>query len=84
MFSDCVKDGLLVSEVFCLPRNYRKDVPPNSKYFHTLFFFQIQLFIVTANGPLSVYFKLPVTEVSEIDDHKSVSLYSGTIGCKPV
>jgi len=53
VFSDCVKDGLLVSEVFCLPRNYRKDVPPNT------------------NGPLSVYFKLPVTEVSEIDDHKS-------------
>ena len=24
-------------------------------------------------GPLFVYFKLPVSEISEIDDHKSVS-----------
>lgn len=53
VFSDCIKDGLLVSEVFCLPNNYRKDVPP------------------TTNGPLNVFFKLPVTEVSEINDHKS-------------
>jgi hypothetical protein len=31
VFSDCIKDGLLVSEVFCLPNNYRKDVPPTSE-----------------------------------------------------
>ena len=26
-----------------------------------------------SDGPLLVYFKLPVSEISEIDDHKSVS-----------
>ena len=26
--------------------------------------------------PLTVYFKLPVSEISEIDDHKSVSSYN--------
>lgn len=28
---------------------------------------------VSGDGPLLVYFKLPVSEISEIDDHKSVS-----------
>jgi hypothetical protein len=26
-----------------------------------------------SGGPLPVYFKLPISEISEIDDHKSVS-----------
>ena len=30
-YSACVNDSLVVSEVFCLPSNYRKDVPPPSK-----------------------------------------------------
>ena len=27
----CTKSALVVSEVFCLPKDYRKDVPPPSK-----------------------------------------------------
>ena len=26
-------------------------------------------------GPLSVFFKLPISEISEIDDHKSVRIF---------
>ena len=26
-------------------------------------------------GPLSVFFKLPISEISEIDDHKSVRVF---------
>ena len=31
-------------------------------------------FYFSDNQPLQVFFKLPVSEISEIDDHKSVSL----------
>jgi len=48
--------GTVVSHVFCLPPNYRKDVLPP-----------------TGDGePLPVFFKLPISEISEIDDHKSI------------
>ena len=30
-FNRCTRDALVVSEVFCLPSDYRKDVPPPSK-----------------------------------------------------
>jgi hypothetical protein len=30
-FKACMEDALVVSEVFCLPSDYRKDVPPPSK-----------------------------------------------------
>ncbi|XP_023341303.1 gamma-aminobutyric acid receptor subunit pi isoform X2 [Eurytemora carolleeae] len=52
-YEECTKDGILISDIFCLPKNYRKDVPP-----HT-------------TGPLNVFFKLPVTEISQIDDKRS-------------
>ena len=32
-FKECTKSALVVSEVFCLPADYRKDVPPPSKFF---------------------------------------------------
>jgi len=48
--------GTVVSHVFCLPPNYRKDVLPPTE----------------DGGPLSVFFKLPISEISEIDDHKSI------------
>jgi hypothetical protein len=32
-FKECTKSALVVSEVFCLPSDYRKDVPPPSKFF---------------------------------------------------
>ena len=35
-FKECTKSALVVSEVFCLPSDYRKDVPPPSK-FSTIF-----------------------------------------------
>ena len=31
LFTACTKDALVVSEVFCLHKDYRKDVPPPSK-----------------------------------------------------
>ena len=31
LFTACTKDALVVSEVFCLHADYRKDVPPPSK-----------------------------------------------------
>jgi len=46
--------GRVVSQVFCLPKDYRKDVLPPTP------------------TPLEVFFKLPVSEISEIDDHKSI------------
>ena len=30
-FVKCTKSALVVSEVFCLPKDYRKDVPPPGK-----------------------------------------------------
>ena len=30
-YQKCLKNALVVSEVFCLPSDYRKDVPPPSK-----------------------------------------------------
>ena len=30
-YEECTKDGILISDIFCLPKNYRKDVPPHSK-----------------------------------------------------
>jgi len=50
-FSSCITTGQVISDVFCLPSNYRKEVPPKT------------------NGPLNVFFKLPITEVSSVDDH---------------
>lgn len=55
-YSDCSENGgVVVSNVFCLPDSYRKDVPPPSK-----------------EQSLIVKFKLPITEISAIDDHKSI------------
>jgi len=51
----------MVSHVFCLPPSYRKDVLPPT-----------DLSQDQEQGPLFVYFKLPVSEISEIDDHKSI------------
>ena len=31
LFTACTKDALVVSEIFCLHADYRKDVPPPSK-----------------------------------------------------
>ena len=35
-YTTCVenKNSLVISEVFCLPQDYRKDVPPPSEYIH--------------------------------------------------
>merc|ERR1719471_1596584 len=52
-YRECLKTSQVVSDVFCLPNNYRKEVPP------------------TTSGPLNVLFKLPITEISEVNDHKS-------------
>merc|ERR1711976_64088 len=52
-YEDCLKNSQVVSDVFCLPASYRKDVPPSSLV------------------PLNVLFKLPITEISEVNDHKS-------------
>ncbi|XP_040564391.1 gamma-aminobutyric acid receptor subunit pi [Lepeophtheirus salmonis] len=52
-YAKCVKNALVVSEMFCLPSSYRKDVPP------------------PMDGPVKVKLKLPVTEVSEINDQRS-------------
>ena len=30
-YNTCLRTGQVVSDVFCLPSNYRKDVPPKSK-----------------------------------------------------
>ena len=35
--------------------------------------YNLHIFIFLAPTPLEVFFKLPVSEISEIDDHKSVS-----------
>ena len=32
-------------------------------------------FVSEDDGPLSVFFKLPISEISEIDDHKSVRIF---------
>ena len=115
----------VVSHVFCLPPNYRKDVLPptgTENYFWTMnnselpsdfiFMFPIwESLKISVNfdvsriclhdfsqnptksispnskenmricclsedgGPLSVFFKLPISEISEIDDHKSVRVF---------
>ena len=39
-------------------------------------------YLPSADGPLNVFFKLPVTEISQVDDHKSVSLPSFKISFK--
>ena len=30
-FSSCISSGKVISDIFCLPSNYRKEVPPKSK-----------------------------------------------------
>jgi hypothetical protein len=35
-YAACVEKSLVVSEVFCLPQGYRKDVPPSSECKRTL------------------------------------------------
>ena len=85
-FVECTKSALVVSEVFCLPKDYRKDVPPPSKmlsssaidksrlkYIKAIFNTTI-LFAVEGDMPIKVYFKLPVSEISKIDDQRSVSV----------
>ena len=84
-FVECTKSALVVSEVFCLPKDYRKDVPPPSKmlsssaidksrqYIKATFNTTI-LFAVEGDMPIKVYFKLPVSEISKIDDQRSVSV----------
>ena len=32
LYTACTKDALVVSEIFCLHADYRKDVPPPSKF----------------------------------------------------
>ena len=39
-------------------------------------------YLPSADGPLNVFFKLPVTEISQVDDHKSVSPGSFKISFK--
>ena len=39
-----------------------------------LMMIQILIEATVADAPLPVFFKLPISEISEIDDHKSVSL----------
>ena len=93
--SCCQSGGRVVSQVFCLPRDYRKDLLPSGKsqyltmdlpgveilsFFHAenglnvLLLFEINKNInpVPALSALTVSFKLPISEISEIDDHKSV------------
>ena len=89
-FVECTKSALVVSEVFCLPKDYRKDVPPPSKMFSSSaidkfrlvssisklhFILQLTIiFAVEGDMPIKVYFKLPVSEISKIDDQRSVSV----------
>ena len=63
----------MVSNLFCLPSAYRKDVLPPTGEISLAILFSSLSFIVSDGNPLLVYFKLPVSEISEIDDHKSVS-----------
>ena len=71
-FNRCTRDALVVSEVFCLPSDYRKDVPPPSKKSFLKSEFQsIKVSLSVHDGPISVYFKIPVSEVSKIDDQRS-------------
>ena len=67
----------MVSDVFCLPSNYRKDVPPKSKksFKHKSVPSDGHV-LIAAHGPLNVLFKLPITEISEVNDHKSVIIFS--------
>ena len=37
--------------------------------------YKSKIYIFSAPTPLEVFFKLPVSEISEIDDHKSVKFY---------
>jgi len=60
-FSGCVATTRLISDVFCLPASYRRELPPK-----------------TSGGPINVFFKLPITEISNIDDHsREISLRLG-------
>ena len=34
IYKNCMKNSLVLSEVFCLPSDYKKDVPPPSKYWN--------------------------------------------------
>ena len=76
-FNTCLKTGQVVSDVFCLPSNYRKDVPPKSKksFKHKSVPSDGHV-LIAAHGPLNVLFKLPITEISEVNDHKSVIIFS--------
>ena len=62
-------------------RNFPRQISP-------LFFdgvvtlFLSMRYLPSADGPLNVFFKLPVTEISQVDDHKSVSLPSFKISFK--
>lgn len=65
--------GRVVSQVFCLPTDYRKDLLPSCKSDRggmSAIFLNFPL--PQALSALTVYFKLPIYEISEIDDHKSV------------
>ena len=37
------------------------------------FFFSKSKFLFAVEGPIEVYFKIPVSEISKIDDQRSVS-----------
>ena len=46
------KHSLVVSEVFCLPHDYRKDVPPPSELsFYAKFYINLNMYLMNALWP---------------------------------
>jgi hypothetical protein len=72
-FQRCLTDGQVLSDVFCLPSNYRKDVPPKSKNIDIR---SVSTGFITATGPLNIFFTLPITEISYVDDVRRVMIFS--------
>ena len=62
-------------------RNFPRQISPLFFDGGVTLFWTIR-YLPTAEGPLNVFFKLPVTEISQVDDHKSVSLPSFKISFK--
>ena len=77
-FLGCSRSAKLISEVFCLPTSYRKEVPPKSKLRNISWYVWVGYWEdnFTANGPINVFFKLPITEVSNVDDRTRVRFTS--------
>ena len=64
--------SILIKNYFILSRKLNND-----KISLPFLFYLIKNYYISsvADAPLPVYFKLPISEISEIDDHKSVSLF---------